>query len=116
MSYFDHVLMFSSEQEAKDTLTEFVLDGDWVGSVIPNLNITIGETVVPGFFINIALPEVSQELIDLPNSVCRLVTDREAAKNDENFFIYVAPTVDLQTLSTGAIYPVFMGSEYPFCE
>lgn len=113
--YYDHVLMFANEQEAKDALPDYVSEGEWIGSVIPNLNIVIGDNTVPGYFINIALQEVSQDLIDLPNGICRLVTDREAAENDENFFVYVAPTVDLQTLSTGVISPVFMGSEYPFC-
>ena len=121
MSYFDHVLMFASEDEAKATLVDYVVDGEWVGSVIPNLSVTIptGEDTsitIPGFFINIAKHDVDQSLIDLPNETCRLVSDREAASNNENFFIYVVPSLDLKLLSTGVVSPVFMGSEYPFCD
>ena len=117
MSYFDHILMFDSEDQAKKALPDYFVDDMWLGNTIPNLSLTTKDgIVIPGFFINIALDEPSQALIDLPNNVCRLVSDREAAENDENFFYYIAPSLDVKLLSNTIASPVFMGSEYPFCD
>lgn len=114
--YFDHIIMFANEDEAKATLRQHHTDGEWHGYTIPNLVISVGEMVIPGYFINIALPMPNDELINLPNEACRLISDRDAAVEGENFFVYVAPSLDLKLLSTATVSPVFMGSEYPFCE
>lgn len=109
--------MFDSEDQAKQALPDYFVDDMWLGNTIPNLSLTTKDGIaIPGFFINIALDEPSQALIDLPNNVCRLVSDREAAALEENFFYYIAPSLDVKLLSNTIASPVFMGSEYPFCD
>jgi hypothetical protein len=44
------------------------------------------------------------------------VSDREAVALEENFFYYIAPSLDVKLLSNTIASPVFMGSEYPFCD
>ena len=108
----DHVLMFATEAEATQVLPEKYFNDS---TTIKNLTVSLGEFVFPGYFMAVALDAPDDFLIKLPNEACRIVSDREAAKFGENFFLYVAPSVDLNLLSTAVISPVYFGSEYPFC-
>jgi len=128
MAYYDHILMFNSEQEAVDTLTSlnfYDKEFGWVGNVIPNLQIFIplgsfneegfeDRVSVPGYYVNVALEEPSKELMELPNEACRIVADREADSEGSNFFVYLNPNVDVQLLTKCRVSPYFSGSEYPF--
>ena len=130
---FDHIIKGGdSEADALALLPDYHSDGDWRGDVvIPNLKIITADAVwdtsdpqepvlvsaeesLPGFWLAIALPEVSQVLIALPNDACRLIADREAAGRGEEYIRYVSPAVEPSMLTTATVAPVFAGSAYPF--
>ena len=109
---YDHVLMFKDKTEALNLLN---LKEEFDSSnTIEDLQITIDDKPIPGYYVCVSLNEPSQDLIKLPNAACRIVTDREAASEGENFFVYVAPDLDTNLLSVAKISPSFMGSEYPY--
>ena len=136
----DHILVFPDEATAFKVLIPLGMGNNdnkgknfWNQSfVIPNIQIITSEAVwdmsnpqkpvlkspqvtLPGFWIAIALPKYSKDLVTLPGDVCRLVVDRDlAALNNPNFIRYVSPTVDTALLSTARVAPVFAGSAYTF--
>lgn len=136
MNLFDHILAFANEAQARAALPTFCSQAqegtwNWDGSrVIAPISIITVEAVwegegmdrelvtpeqtLPGFWLAIALPELSAGLRDLPGDVCRLITDREAANAGQAFICYASPSVDPQVLASARVAPVFAGSRYPF--
>lgn len=120
---FDHLLRFADEADARQALPQlYNAEGGWDGSrVIAPISIITaeaeGETpeqTLPGFWLAIALPELSTELRDLPNEACRLIADRVAANAGQSFIRYLSPSVDPQIIATARVAPIFAGSRYPF--
>jgi hypothetical protein len=133
----DYILSFPSEAAAHAALDPlgYGTDGTaWDQSrVIPNIRIITAEAVyegegmdrklvspeevLPGFWVAIALTELSTTLRDLPNEACRLITDRDAANAGgtfQQFTVYASPSLDLQAVQSYRVAPVFAGSKYPF--
>jgi hypothetical protein len=139
MTIYDHVLAFASEAAAQQALPSFCnqdQQGVWrwdQSRVIPNIKIITAEAVyegegmdrelvspeevLPGFWVAIALTELSTTLRDLPNEACRLITDRDAANAGgtfQQFTVYASPSLDLLQVQSYRVAPVFAGSKYPF--
>jgi hypothetical protein len=136
MTIYDHVLAFANEAAAQAALPQYysAVASSWDQSrVIPNIKIITAEAVyegegmdrelvspeevLPGFWVAIALTELSTTLRDLPNEACRLITDRDAANAGQSFAqftVYASPSLDLQAVQSYRVAPVFAGSKYPF--
>ena len=136
MTIYDHVLAFANEAAAQAALPQYysAVASSWDQSrVIPNIKIITAEAVyegegmdrelvspeevLPGFWVAIALTELSTTLRDLPNEACRLITDRDAANAGgtfQQFTVYASPSLDLQAVQSYRVAPVFAGSKYPF--
>jgi len=121
----DHVLRFASEAAAQSALPAYHIDGAWDGSrVIAPVSIVTAdavwdgealvspEQVLPGWWIVVSLDAVSAELRDLPGGACRFVADGDAASRGEPWWVYLAPDLDVDLLSTARVSPVFAGSGY----
>lgn len=141
MAIFDHILVLASEAQARSALPGFCAQDregvwHWDGSrVIAPIEIITAEAawgepgedgrptlvtprqVLSGFWLAIALPELSTALRDLPSEACRLIANRDAANAGAPFagFVrYAAPSLDLAAAQTYRVAPVFAGSNYPF--
>jgi hypothetical protein len=133
MTIYDHVLAFANEAAAQAALPQFYNESWDQSRVIPNIKIITAEAVyegegmdrklvspeevLPGFWVAIALTELSTTLRDLPNEACRLITDRDAANAGgtfQQFTVYASPSLDLQAVQSYRVAPVFAGSKYPF--
>lgn len=137
----DHLLRFDDEATAQIALPSYWMPatddgpGDWRGDVcIPNVRAyTVTGTeewsepdnpeetytrevraYYPGWFVIVALPELSEALRDLPGGACRLITDRIAANQAQPFIRFTAPDVTPEALGATLIEPTFAGSNYPF--
>ncbi len=138
----DHLLVFADETAARAALPAYCLQGRdgawrWDGSrVVTGVQIITAEAVwnrsdpdpmkatlatpeqhLPGFWLAIALPDLSPALRDLPGDVCRYISDRDAANAGaprEQFTLYLSASVDPAILATARVSPVFAGSAYPF--
>lgn len=132
----DHIVVAANEAAARSVLPQFCFQdqqGAWHwdrSHVIPGISIITAEAVyegegmerelvspeekLPGFWIAIALPELSETLRDLPDEACRLIADRAAANAGQQFVVYLSPSVDPQLIATARVSPVFAGSKYPF--
>jgi hypothetical protein len=133
----DHVLAFENEASARSALPQFCSqdqEGAWSwdqSRCIPNIKIITAEAVyegegmerelvspeevLPGFWIAIALPELSEELRDLPDNACRLITNRSKGHlGFAEFCVWASPTLDLEAIQAFRVAPVFAGSNYPF--
>lgn len=77
---------------------------------------TQSEVLIPGWYCIVADSLVNESVRDLPDNVCRLITDREAAlAGDLNFILYTAPDLTPETMASVAfVEPTFAGSQYPF--
>ena len=123
----DHLLCFASEQEAKDQLTDLVIEDQWNTSItIPNIQIILQDAeytydfntgeitqikpqiVLPGWWIAVALDKINTDYY-LLNKKLRLAIDSET-----NEFVYLAEDIDLAALSTAKVSPIFAGREYRF--
>lgn len=133
---YDHIIKGGdTEADARVLLPDFgSLDENgawhWRGDcVISDLKIITEEAVydasnppvfvspqvsLEGFWLAIALPEVSDALLALPNDACRIITNRTAAEAGENFFVFVSSVVETSILTGARVAPVFAGSHYPF--
>jgi hypothetical protein len=139
MTLFDHIVAFPTEAAAQAALPQFCArdtEGAWrwdQSRVIPGISIITAEAVyegegmdrklvspeevLPGFWVAIALTELSTTLRDLPNEACRLITDRDAANAGgtfQQFTVYASPSLDLLQVQSYRVAPVFAGSKYPF--
>jgi hypothetical protein len=129
----DHLIRFDTEDAAKvDPVVGKYWTEAWNGSCciagVSVYRVTGTETVdsemgsyerevresFPGWYINIALNELSTELRDLPDNACRLIADRDAAERNENFIVYAAPDMTPGALAVARVEPTFAGSNYPF--
>lgn len=128
----DHIMRFVSEQDAKVAMPQFVFDGEWDASRViapiqivtaeaeiddtdpENVIVLVPRETLPGYWLAIALPEVSPDLRGLGGEACRLIADRDLAAAGQPFFVYVAPSVDAGLLATARIEPVFAGNAYSF--
>lgn len=74
------------------------------------------EILIPGWYCIVSLDLLNTDIRDLPNNVCRLITDRDLANNgDPNFTLYTAPDLTQETINSVAfVEPTFSGSNYPF--
>lgn len=124
---FDHVCAFSSEDAAKAALPGYNPNGGWNYSIgIFGQTVTTSPAVwdrtdpehpvlvtpaqtLPGFWLTITLPALSEEIKNLPNNACRFVFDYDAQS-----FAYTAPDLNAALLQTAKIEPVFAGRTYPF--
>lgn len=133
MFYYDHILMFSSKEDALSQLSNLGLctSDDFGGYVYAPLRITIptgtyypleeGQEnpterviVIPGYFVCVSLHYPSTDLQNLPNNICRLISDRHAMNEGINHLVYTAPELDPTLLVVADVSPVFLGSKYPF--
>jgi hypothetical protein len=115
MTIYDHVLAFANEAAAQAALPQYysAVASSWDQS----RELVSPEEVLPGFWVAIALTELSTTLRDLPNEACRLITDRDAANAGQSFAqftVYASPSLDLQAVQSYRVAPVFAGSKYPF--
>ena len=74
------------------------------------------EVLIPGWYCIVADSLVNESVRDLPDNVCRLIANREAAiAGDPNFILYTAPDLTPETMASVAfVEPTFAGSQYPF--
>jgi hypothetical protein len=116
----DHVLRFADEAAAQAALPVYCIDGAWDGSrVIAPVSVVTADAVwegdalvspravLPGYWLAIALDEVSADLVSLPGDVLRFVAERETGA-----FAFLAADIDAGLLSTARVDPVFAGSGY----
>lgn len=136
---YDHILKFSDEFAALVALeplgftrttqagiewdTSRVLpgvalvtaDAVWDYEADPYPVVTTPRAVLPGYFVVIALDTVSEELKEVSGSACRLIADAEAASDDEEFIVWMAPNADLGALATVLrVEPTLAGRKYDF--
>lgn len=67
------------------------------------------EVCVPGFFITITKTKLDEVLRDLPDGVCRIITDGVSGE-----ILYAALDMDFEMLSTALIEPIPAGAVYNF--
>lgn len=123
----DHVLMFVNEDAAHDALAAYgqrTAEGwQWAAHVIAPqkavtaravvefvdgvLEVTTPEQTIPGFFLTVSLPELSEALRDLPDNACRLIGRRA-----DGAIIYTAPDFNPVMLTSVILEPVPAGSRY----
>lgn len=126
----DHVLNFPTETAAHaalDALGYGGIDPDsntpywdqsrmivdqWVGipAVMDGDEITKPAQRLPGYWLTIALPEVSGDLTAMPE--CRFVADRKLSSPGAPSFAYLAPNINAALLAECVVEPQFFGSSY----
>lgn len=123
----DHVCKFADETEALTSLPDFCALAQWDTSrVIPGVSIIIADAVwdntdpqnpvlvspeqkLPGFWLAIALPELSSDLTGIPGGACRFAAHRETGA-----IVYQAADLNVALLASARVSPVFAGSQYNF--
>jgi hypothetical protein len=123
----NHFFHFDDESSAKQTLTAYMMDGEWDTSrVIPDQRVVLAraewddsdpenpvqlspELTMPGYFLTISLPLLDEALRDLPGGACRLIGD-----SGTGVLVYTAPDLDTDLLATALIEPVPAGAVYTF--
>jgi hypothetical protein len=117
LDMMDHILVFADEAAAHAALDSLGFgqtpDRDR-SRVIPGLEVSTPDGVLPGFWTAIALAGASDDLKALPNDACRLIADRDAAALGQLFIVFVSPAVDPAVLASAHAEPVFASSNYPF--
>lgn len=122
---FDHLIKCASDAERQALLEQYgvsraapvsviTADAVWDTTDPEEPVLVTPEVTLEGYWLAVALPEVSNELKALPDGACRLIADREAAKRGEDFLIWVSPVIDPEILTTARVSPVIAGSRYPF--
>lgn len=125
--------MFSSKDEALLTLSNLGLcaPDDFSGYIYAPLRVFIPtgtfypleedqltpvEKVIdiPGYFVCVSLHYPSTDLQNLPNNICRIISDRRAMDEGINHLIYISPDLNTVLLNTAEISPIFLGSKYTF--
>lgn len=123
----DHVAKFTDEAGAADALPSYRAGDGWDTSrVLAGVSIITADAVwdntdpqnpvlvspeqtLPGFWLAIGLPELSQDLIALPGNALRFAANRETGQ-----IIYTAPDLNVALLASARVSPVFAGSQYQF--
>ena len=136
----DHTLYFATEQEARQAIPDYcslvssVVNENytelyqWNPPIcIPNQTFTLRQAeydntipyqstlitpaiIVPGFWITIALPELSANLVNLPNYALRWAKDRTKAPQNtfnNDAFVYKAPDMSIVHLAVGVLSPIY---------
>ncbi|MGA0599027.1 hypothetical protein [Enterovirga sp. CN4-39] len=135
MNMIDHLFLFPDEAVAHAALDPlgFGAEGSWDGSRVLPCRVVmgweLGSTVdpetdelmtfevpvyMPGFQVNVALPDLRPDLAAMPE--CVLVTDREAAADEgatrADFVLHTKVSPETMD-AVQEITPQFAGSRYP---
>jgi len=96
-----------------ESIRVVIQDAVWDRSDPPRL--TTPEVLAPGWYCVVCEAALKPPLRDLPNNICRSISDRDkAVAGDPQFITYLAKNTDPQLLANARIEPTALGSRYPF--